>query len=750
MRSRAVTAPLLALAVALGIAVAHCGSDDAGDAGSLPEAGAGVDGGDGATEAAPTSPFGLDARPANPTCKAPARPPSGAGAKIVPAFAQLPQLVDPVAIQKVPGLAKWWVVERAGRVLSFDAVPGASQLAAALDIRGSVESIYLEAGLLGLAAHPKFAQNGFVYVYYTRNGGATNFGIRLSRFHSTDGGLTFDPASEKVLLDVTRSVVEHVGGHVAFGPDGFLYLGLGDESYGSDAQITAETVCDDGSCAVLRGKMLRIDVDSGDPYGIPPTNPFAQGGGRKEIYAWGFRNPWRWSFDRATGDLWLGDVGEDAFEEIDRIAPGGNYGWPLLEGRSCLVPGQCEGKGYQEPVAVHPHPESLAIVVGPVYRGTKIPGLVGSLLYGDQVNGTQWALSANAVTGTLEPRVLNPSGPLAYVTSYGEDVDGEVFMVDYSGHVFTVVPEAGTTASTFPQKLSQTGCVDATDPTRAASGLVPYGVVAPFWSDGADKERFFAIPDGTTIAAAADGDLELPPGSVTLKTFSLAGKRVETRLFVRHDDGEWAGYSYEWNDAQTDALLLPAGTVKTMGAETWTFPSRSECLRCHTKAAGRTLGLELAQLARPFDYPGRPARDQLATLEHVGLFAAPVSPLLAGVGPLPAYDAPAAPLDARARAYLHANCAFCHRPDGGTSSTMDLRFATAPAVRNTCNAAPLRGALGIAGAALVKPGSPGQSIVSRRMHAVDFSRMPPVSIRKVDPSGTALVDSWISSLTACP
>ncbi len=736
---------LLPIAVALAPLIAHCGGDE--PAAVRPAEAAAPDAVDAAEGASP-APFGLDVRPTNATCKTPPRPSGGTGAKVVAAYPQLPQLVDPVAIQKVPGAAKWWVVERAGRVLTFDAVPTAAILTPALDIRPKVEAVYLEAGFLGLAAHPKFAQNGFVYAYYTRNGGATNFGVRLSRFHSTDGGLTFDPASEKVLLDVARNVVEHVGGHVAFGPDGFLYLGLGDESYRADAQNTADVACDDAACPVLRGKVLRIDVDSGDPYGIPATNPFAGGGGRKELFAWGFRNPWRWSFDRATGDLWLGDVGEDAFEEIDRIAPGGNYGWPLLEGRSCLKPGECDGKGFVEPVAVIPHPEALALVVGPVYRGTKIPTLVGSLLYGDEVNGTQWALVANPVTGALEPKVLNPSGPLAYVTSYGEDTDGEVFMVDYSGHVFTVVPDATVATNPLPERLSATGCVDGADATRAAAGLIPYGVLAPFWSDGATKERYLAIPDGQSVGVAADGDLDLPVNSVTMKTFAVGGKRIETRLFVRHDDGEWAGYSYEWNDAQTDAFLLPAGKTKAVGAETWTFPSRSECLRCHTKAAGRTLGLELAQLARPFDYPGRPARDQLATLDHVGLFTTRVPALPSGVSPLAAYDS-AAPIDARARSYLHANCASCHRPDGGTAATMDLRFGTPIAAARLCNALPQRGDLGIAGAALVKPGAPAQSLVSHRMHALDFSRMPPITVRRVDTEGSALVDQWIRDLT-CP
>lgn len=737
---------LLVAALPFAASLAHCTCDEVTDApdGSTSEAGTNEGGSD--VEAGSSSPFGIDSRPANPTCKAPPRPASSTGVKLVKPYPSLPSLEQPVAIQKVPGKSSWWALERTGRVMSFAASPTVAATAVALDLRTEVEALYEEGGLLGLAFHPQFATNGFVYLYYTHKEGVTGFGSRLVRFRSTDGGATLSAASRKVLLDIPRTVTRHLGGHVAFGPDGYLYLGLGDESYSAEAQKTADTPCDDVSCFPLLGKMLRIDVDNGDPYGIPATNPFAGGGGRKEIFAWGLRNPWRWSFDRATGDLWLGDVGEEEFEEIDRISLGGNYGWPLVEGKKCITAGTCDGKGFIEPVAIHTHPESLAIVAGPVYRGTKIPGLIGSIVYGDQVNGTHWALLADPVTGALTPKVLNPSGPPVYVTSYGEDTDGEVFLTDYLGSIYTLAPESAAPTSTFPEKLSATGCVNPADAKQPVSAMIPYGVVAPFWSDGADKERFFALPDGQTIVATEDGDLELPLGSVTMKTFSIGGKRVETRLFVRHDDGEWAGYSYEWNDAQTDATLLPAGKVKAVGTTQWTFPSRSECLRCHTKAARGTLGLELAQLARPFDYPSRPARDQLATLGHINLFSAP---LPASVTPLPAPDGASA-VEGRARAYLHANCSFCHRPGGPTSADMDLRFATPFAGARTCNVAPQRGDLGIAGAALVKPGNVNASLVAQRMHRTDFARMPPVSIRTVDPKGTATIDGWIAGLTACP
>ena len=206
------------------------------------------------------------------------------------------------------------------------------------------------------------------------------------------------------------------------------------------------------------------------------------------------------------------------------------------------------------------------------------------------------------------------------------DHDGEIYAFDVTARVFKMLPASAPQPSTFPQKLSQTGCVDASDPTRLAPGVIPYTVSAELWADGADKERGFALPDGARIDVAADGDLTLPVGAVTMKTFRLGGKPVETRLFVRHDDGDWAGYSYEWDDAGRDATLLVTGKVKAVGAQTWTFPSRGECLQCHTAAAGRSLGLELPQLNRDYLYPATNRTDnQLRVLDHIGVLSAPLA-----------------------------------------------------------------------------------------------------------------------------
>jgi hypothetical protein len=219
-------------------------------------------------------------------------------------------------------------------------------------------------------------------------------------------------------------------------------------------------------------------------------------------------------------------------------------------------------------------------------------------------------------------------------------------------------------------------------------------------------------------------------------------------MLVRHDDGAWAGYSYEWNAEGTDAVLLPS-SKKT---STWVFPGRGECLGCHTKAAGGTLGLEIGQLNRDFVYTstGR-ISNQLATLEHIGMLAAPL-----GAEPktLPVLPSPSGtgPTEARARSYLHANCSFCHRSDNVVSGggAFDLRFATSFAATKTCNASPTAGDLGIAGAKLIVPGAPAKSLLLQRTKSTTGTRMPRLASRVVDTQGAGLLEAWIASLSACP
>jgi uncharacterized repeat protein (TIGR03806 family) len=280
--------------------------------------------------------------------------------------------------------------------------------------------------------------------------------------------------------------------------------------------------------------------------------------------------------------------------------------------------------------------------------------------------------------------------------------------------------------------------------------MIPYDLNAALWSDGASKERFFAIPDGSTITVTASGDFDFPNGTVLAKTFSIGGQRIETRLFMRHMNGTWAGYSYEWNTAQTEATLLPASKSRVVGSQTWFFPSRGQCMQCHTAYAGRSLGPELGQLNRDFTYPatGRTA-NELETLAGLGFLSAP---LPGPVNTLARYEPPfgGGPLESRARAYLHANCAGCHQQGFGQGPA-DWRYSLTFLQTNSCNVMPSNGQVGLGAAArIIAPGSPANSVVSARMHALNAFRMPPLASSVEDTMGTALIDQWISSLTACP
>ena len=349
--------------------------------------------------------------------ESPRRPPPPSSIALQDAFAGL-RFQAPLQVLQVPGETRFVVVEKRGTV---QAVTGTAA-APFLDIRSRVNSMPGEAGLLGFAFHPRWAQNRQVFVNYTAPSAASpaNLKTTISRFTSTDGGATLDPASEQVLLTVEQPFENHNGGGVVFGPDGLLYLGLGDGGWGGDPQGNAQNV------SVILGKLLRIDVDSGVPYGIPPSNPFAAGGGRAEVYAYGLRNPWRFSFDRATGALWLADVGQDAWEEVDIVHAGGNYGWNRREGAHCYGPPSCTGP-FIDPVAEYSHAEGASITGGYVYRGSALPHLAGQYVYGDFGSGRIWAVPA---AGPYTPVQVGQGNA---ISSFGEDAQGELYVVDLVG-----------------------------------------------------------------------------------------------------------------------------------------------------------------------------------------------------------------------------------------------------------------------------------------------------------------------------
>jgi len=323
------------------------------------------------------------------------------------------------------GSGRLFGVEQAGKILIIQ--NGALLPAPFLDITDRVGSQGSEQGLLGLVFHPRYKENGLFYVNYTDQKGNTN----IARFQvSADPNLA-DSSTEKRLLYVSQPFPNHNGGSLAFGLDGYLYIGLGDGGSQGDPHGNGQ------SLKTLLAKILRIDVDHGDPYTVPADNPFATGGGSPEIWAYGLRNPWRFSFDRLTGDFYIADVGQDKYEEIDYLpagTPGGtNFGWNFREGLHPYKGNPPAGVNLQDPVIVYDHNQGCAVTGGYVYRGVNLPAWLGVYLYGDYCSGKVWGSLRNP-DGTWQDSLLFETG--FSISSFGEDQAGEIYLIDYQGSIY--------------------------------------------------------------------------------------------------------------------------------------------------------------------------------------------------------------------------------------------------------------------------------------------------------------------------
>ena len=397
------------------------------------------------------NPSGLDTRPSNTSCLAVQR-----------VFANL-SFSSPVAMLQPPGNnSRWFVVEQAGRVLVFANNAAVTAATVFIDITARVRSGG-ETGLLGLEFHPQFPANPRAYLSYTT--GATQLQSRIAEFRSTDGGLTLDPNTETVLLTVDQPATNHNGSNIVFGPDGLLYIGFGD---GGNAGDPFGTIGNGQNLQTLLGKMLRIDINGATgavPYRIPVANPFAAnalcnaGSGAQacpEIYAYGFRNPWRWSFDSGSGELWLGDVGQNTWDEVDRVVLGGNYGWRCREGAHPFNANCGPANNLLDPIAEYGHAVGVSITGGYVYRGSAIPALVGRYVFGDFSSGRIWHIGRDTPP-TLQVTTGFDSG--LQIASFAQGNDGEIYAVNYGGSLHRLTCSSGC-SSTVPSLLSASACVD--------------------------------------------------------------------------------------------------------------------------------------------------------------------------------------------------------------------------------------------------------------------------------------------------
>lgn len=636
----------------------------------------------------------------------------------------------------------WFIVSRDGQVFTFDNSGGASELTSVLDLRAQVTTDG-EFGMTGMAVHPDYPADNRIFLLYNEEDASGR--TALSSFRVDTGDRSIDPASESVLLTLDQATTIHNGGDLAFGTDGMLYATLGEDGERDLAQDNTN----------LYGVVIRIDV-SAALYAIPFDNPFAGGAlcdssansvGQicPEIFAYGFRNPWRFSIDRDTGAVWVGDVGDFTFEEVDRLVAGGNYGWPIMEGGECHPNNDgCDTTGLQLPVTYYDRDQGVSVIGGYVYRGSNSPNLVGRYIFGDVFTSQFFTLDAASSPGAMAEFAFD--GQRQYY-AMAQDNAGEVYLLNAApagvgDNVYRISGGGGQTV-TMPQNLSDAGCFD-TGAKVSESGVFDYSLNAPLWSDGAAKRRAFAIPDGSEIGVSVDGDFEFPTGSVLIKHFLNGDTFLETRLLINHSTG-WQGYSYEWNAAQTDATLLDGGKRVDVGAFEHIYPSRPQCAACHTDAANNSLGLELQQINRVDDALGANLIDYLNAAGYLSsVHSGETSPLLYSL------DDGSASLEQRARSYLHSNCSGCHRP-GSVFADIDLRYQTALADTNTCDVAVSTSDLGVGGARRIAPGNPDASTLVLRMEADEGSgnRMPPLGTLLVDDDAVALIRDWISGINAC-
>ena len=685
-----------------------------------------------------------------------------------------------VAFATPPGETnRLFIVEKGGTILVITNLASPTK-SVFLNISSRVDANG-EGGLLGMAFHPGYATNRLFFVYYTLQSSTplgTGLHDRLARFQTQAGNPSrADVASEVVLINQHDRADNHNGGDLHFGPDGYLYLSLGDEGGGGDSYGNSGFINRNFFAGILR-----LDVDkrfgslapnshpaSSTNYAVPADNPFVGATSfngvaidpatvRTEFWAVGLRNPWRFSFDDETGRLICGDVGEGAREEINIIERGGHYGWNYLEGTTTGTGTPPGGMRFIPPILQYPHGsgnfQGNSITGGRVYRGRNLPGLVGDYIFGDHAVGNIWAVRLDGTNALNWRRLVNDVG----VACFGVDPSNGDLLYGFPWDFSEVKRLVATTPNgTLPAQLSGTGAFQNLATLTPQPGVVDYDLNAPFWSDHAKKRRWFSVPRlNQFIGFNSNANWSFPTGTVWVKHFEMemtngvasSSRRLETRFLVKNQSGVY-GVTYKWNTAQTDATLVDDDGLDetliirdgaTMRTQVWHYPGRSECATCHTPVGGHALGFQTHQLNRLRDDGGTMV-NQILWLSQAGYFSAPVN----STNSLLAYTHPtnsAATLDHRVRSYLGANCSYCHRPGGTGRGHWDARLETPWAQAGIINGV-LINDLGNPARRVVRPGVLAESMIHTRVSQLGSLHMPPLATSQLDAAGIGLLDDWI-------
>lgn len=708
---------------------------------------------------------------------------------------------NPTVLTNAPGTDRFFIGEQKGLLYSIPNDPVAAQPDVFLDTEELVrrlceqskEDLVLDA-VYGLTFHPNFAENRYCYLCYVvshkdkKKGEQHPEGTRVSRLRVTrTDPPRCEPESEQLVISWLQG--GHNGGCLKFGPDGCLYISTGDggNAFPPDGHNSGQDVTN------LLSAILRIDVDhpQGDrPYTIPADNPFlAVPGARGEIWAFGLRNPWKMSFDRARGDLWVGDVGWELWELVYRVRRGDNYGWSLVEGRQPVHAERMRGPAPIVPPTMEiPHTEGVSVTGGFVYRGKKFPELVGQYIFGDWETRRIWSAPADAPLPIAYREIMDPT---VRIVDFSEDHQGELYLLDYDdGAIYTLAPNrVSATDEPFPRRLSETGIFSSVSAHQPAAGVLPFSINAEQWSDNATAHRLIGVPGAGTVhihakprrvpGTSVNRSADFPDDTVFVKTLSLpagqgssaAPRQVETQIL--HFDGRtWRGYTYEWNDEQTDAALVDAGgktRVLTVAdpqsaggkrQQTWRFASRTECMRCHNPRNENLLAFTIPQINRDPDY-GAGTTNQISAFWQMRLFDDPApeeggaraAPAKRDPGELPKFVDPydsKADINERARLYLHVNCGHCHRSGGGGSAYVHLNHELALSETRALGVRPAQGTFGIHDAKIIAPGDPYRSVLYFRMAKLGPGHMPHIGTGVLDARGLQLIHDWIRQLPPRP
>lgn len=675
----------------------------------------------------------------------------------------------PVAIEREPGTHRllvlenlaWDVYKSTLKALADD--PAATGAEALLEIPGNGEVAY------SLCFHPRYTENGYLYIGSNGMGPGDKHHSRIVRYTvARQAPHGIDPASALTIIEWPSN--GHNGAAATFGSDGMLYVTSGDGTPNSDSNLAGQET------ASLLSKVLRLDVDGapeGQTYRVPADNPFIGNAEvRPETWAYGMRNPWRITHDPESGQIWVGQNGQDLREYAHLLERGANYGWSEFEGSRAFQPGRLRGpSAFTPPTLEHDHAVFRSLTGGIVYRGNKFPALQGAYIYGDYGTGRVWAARHDGKS-LLWHRELADT-PLA-IAGFGTNEAGDILIADHLGDAIARLEWASPPAADqppFPERLSESGLFSSVADQQPAPGVLPYAINAPAWHDGATGERWLALHGKGVAEMPNAGDStwvwkswSLPDGSALVQTLVLPAsadapaRRLETRVLLKQE-ADWAAYSYVWNDAQTDATLAPAqGARLPLPGREWVVPARSECVLCHARGANYALGLTAAQLNR--DVAGDATSSNqlvqwasLGILREAGQSPEAGSPLRTPPSEWPRLVDPhdaAAPIAERARAYFATNCSHCHRHEGGGNSRMDLSPWLNGEAQHLVDAAPQHGTYSMPEARLIAPGEPGRSVLPVRVSSRGPGQMPPVGTAVLDPQGLSLIFEWLVSLKPPP